>query len=266
MTRNPLKDNKYIASIGLGMILFGSIFAIIITEQNTYAGTFNGSNGKIAFQSDRDGNAEIYTMNPDGRFQTNITNNDAVDGNPSWSPDGTKIAFRSDRDFARFSDIYIVNITDLLVNRLTDTEGPDGTPSWSPDGTKIAFTGGGAPDEIFVINADGSLAINITNNDAVEFNPDWQPLNISDTVESLIDNIENDSLNKNVENSLLGPLKKVSKILDDGNPDNDIAVCDKLDEFIANVESKRDSGKIDNVIADELLSDALLIQLSISCI
>src|SRR3954469_3700262 len=50
-------------------------------------------NGKIAFDSNRDGNEEIYVMNPDGTGQTRLTNDPAGDFGPAWSPDGTKIAF-----------------------------------------------------------------------------------------------------------------------------------------------------------------------------
>ena len=49
---------------------------------------------KIVFQSDRDGNSEIYVMNADGTDLTRITNNAATDQFPAWSPDGSKITFR----------------------------------------------------------------------------------------------------------------------------------------------------------------------------
>ena len=53
---------------------------------------------KIAFQSQRDGNREIYVMNPDGTNQTRVTNDSADDQAPKISPDGSKIVFTSDRD------------------------------------------------------------------------------------------------------------------------------------------------------------------------
>src|SRR5687767_9201456 len=55
------------------------------------------ANGKIAFTSDRDGNPEIYMMNPDGTNQTRLTNNSIVDDHAMWSPDGMKLAFVSER-------------------------------------------------------------------------------------------------------------------------------------------------------------------------
>ncbi len=48
---------------------------------------------RIAFESDRDGNDEIYVMNADGSGVTRLTDNDAIDRSPAWSPDGRRIAF-----------------------------------------------------------------------------------------------------------------------------------------------------------------------------
>ncbi len=59
--------------------------------------TFPGSNDKVAFTSNRDGNEEVYTMNADGSAQTRITSVSGADTNPAFSPDGAKIAFTSSR-------------------------------------------------------------------------------------------------------------------------------------------------------------------------
>src|SRR5690349_19199340 len=55
--------------------------------------TFPGTNGKIAFQSLRTGNYEIFAMNPSGGGQSDLSNNPAIDQDVAWSPDGTKLAF-----------------------------------------------------------------------------------------------------------------------------------------------------------------------------
>ena len=86
----------------------------------TPAITPNSSGGKIAFLSDRDGNAEIYIMNADGSNQVNITNNSAWDSLPCLSPDGTKLAFSSDR--VGDVELYIMDLNSSTTMRLTDME------------------------------------------------------------------------------------------------------------------------------------------------
>src|SRR5918994_1840923 len=57
-----------------------------------------GTNGEIAFTTNRDGDYEIFAMNADGTGQTRLTKNTADDTRPAWSPDGTKVAFTSNRN------------------------------------------------------------------------------------------------------------------------------------------------------------------------
>ena len=53
-------------------------------------------NGRVVFVSDRSGNYQIYTMNPDGSGLTNVSNYDGWDFQPAWSPDGSKLALQPD--------------------------------------------------------------------------------------------------------------------------------------------------------------------------
>jgi K319L-like, PKD domain/WD40-like Beta Propeller Repeat len=92
---------------------------------------------KIVFVSARDGNNEIYTCNTDGSNITRLSNDPGNDGQPAWSPDGTRIAFTSDRDGS--SEIYIMNADGSNVVQRTFSGGCQ-DPTWSPDGTKIAFS------------------------------------------------------------------------------------------------------------------------------
>lgn len=130
--------------------------------------------GRIAFYSQRDGLAEIYAMNADGSEQTRLTNNDAVDWDPSWSPDGQQIAFISNRDGA--GDIYRMNADGSEQTRLTTSDADDFAPAWSPDGQRIAFMAfrDGNP-EIYAMNADGSNQTRLTFDNAVEGFPSWSP-------------------------------------------------------------------------------------------
>ena len=120
---------------------------------------------KIAFSSNRDGNAEIYVMDPDGSNQERLTDDPEHDRNPTWSPDGTRIAF------VRESGSYRMNSDGSGEKKLTSAN-----PShlaWSPDGTRIAFALGELDSsDIFVMSASGIGWKNLTNSpDTADFEP-----------------------------------------------------------------------------------------------
>src|SRR5687768_10024527 len=95
---------------------------------------------EIAFYSDRDGDREIYIMKGDGTGLRQLTFNEGEDLDPTWSPDGSKIAFMSDRDGGAW-EIYVMNADGSGQTRLTNNLFMDTRPSWSPDGTRIAWSG-----------------------------------------------------------------------------------------------------------------------------
>ena len=145
--------------------------------------SFPGANGKIAFSSTRDGNYEIYTMNPDGSQQTRLTHDQPADVSPtnprfdlapSWSPDGTKIAFETSRD-GTAREIYVMNADGSNPTRLTHDPSFDLYPTWSPDGEKIAFVSMRTGNyDIYVMNADGSEETRLTTSGFVG-EPTWSP-------------------------------------------------------------------------------------------
>ena len=110
------------------------VMALLLLPASATA-TFPGRNGKIAF--DRGG--DIWTMNPDGSDQVNLTNTpSATEYQPAWSADGTKIAFVGPGAHVS-SQIHIVNADGSGGTIAGNDVTPDRAPGWSPDSTQIAF-------------------------------------------------------------------------------------------------------------------------------
>jgi Tol biopolymer transport system component len=146
--------------------------------------TVLGSNGRIAYSRFADADfrhADIVTVNPDGSGVVKLTSTPArtYDFNPDWSPDGTKIAF--ERDAGASQEIFTMTADGADLQQITFDAFPgDMDPAWSPDGMKIAVVRFDIPagrDGLYVMNADGSHPVQVTQNDArggyVE--PQWSP-------------------------------------------------------------------------------------------
>src|ERR1700694_2379111 len=98
-SRTVMTHRGLLIASGTALVLVGALAAVIGSSRHQEASAaFPGNNGKIVFSSTRDGNYQIYVMNTDGSGQTRLTTNAARDSAPTWSPNGTKIAFTSDRD------------------------------------------------------------------------------------------------------------------------------------------------------------------------
>jgi Tol biopolymer transport system component len=110
----------------------------------------------------------IAVMNSDGSGSAQLSplapapTNTAADIYPAWSPDGTKIAFQSNRSGTY--QVWVMNANGSgLVNLTNRTTGDDNSPTWSPDGTKIAFASDRSGKfDIWTMNENGTGLRNIT--------------------------------------------------------------------------------------------------------
>lgn len=118
------------------------------------AGSVFGAGPQIAFESDRDGNWEIYLMDVDRQIDHNLTRSPADDHSPSWSNDGSSLVFYSNRDGEQKSDLYIIDVIRGTLQRLTDNTDNNIMPTWSPDGQHIVYVMNFG--NMIVMNADGS--------------------------------------------------------------------------------------------------------------
>src|SRR5438046_3161692 len=129
-------------------------------------------NGKIAFHSTRDGDFQIYVMNPDGSGVARGTDGTGGSVDPILSPDGKRIAyanFHSGR-----SEVFVINVVGTGETQLTTDGGFPG--AWSPDGTRIAFANSSdGDDEIFLMNPDGSGVTRLTDNSFNDRPSGWSP-------------------------------------------------------------------------------------------
>ncbi len=128
---------------------------------------------KIVFNSNRDGNSEIYVMSSGGGGQTRLTHNEMSDFTATWSPNGREIVFVSLRD--ENQEIYVMDADGSNQRNLTRHPAFDAAPAWSPDGQQIAFSSDRAGQlNIYVMAADGSNVKQLTD---LKFasRPHWSP-------------------------------------------------------------------------------------------
>jgi Tol biopolymer transport system component len=158
---------------------------------------------QIVFSSDEDwtssgisdeGACDLYVTSVDGSgTPKKLTNGTGCESNPSWSPDGTKIAYT--RDLGNDLDIYVIDVCceegdTNQSRRLTEDPVDDTDPAWSPDGTKIAFTRSvrdietnivtndpvkPPESDVYKMDADGSGQTRLTYSKATEAQPTWSP-------------------------------------------------------------------------------------------
>ncbi len=142
--------------------------------------TFPGANGRIAFvRGDHEIATEIWSINPDGTDERQLTFNGEMNVQPAWSPDGTRIAFTRFVYKETNKTIWVMNADGSGQTPLTtEAEGDSQTPGWAPNGSMIVFerfTQAEGESDLWVMNADGSNQHALLDTDTNVFSPAWSP-------------------------------------------------------------------------------------------
>jgi Tol biopolymer transport system component/erythromycin esterase-like protein len=143
---------------------------------NTTPTPAGGGAGKIVFSSYRVGESGIFTMSADGSGLTQLTDDSARLNQPTWSLDGSYIAYVR-REWPTNLEIYVMKADGSDQIRLTHNfHSYDIEPDWSPDGMQIAFASSqyGYLD-IFTIKLDDFQQTRLTENWGIDSSPDWSP-------------------------------------------------------------------------------------------
>ncbi len=128
---------------------------------------------KLAFNTLR----QIWVMNADGSGAHVVVSGSSLVGTPSWSPDGSRLAFSDNR--TGNGDIYLIDADGTHVVRLTSNSNTEeGSPSWSPDGSRIAFSDFEEStflSRIYTIGVDGIGLTRLSPDSAYDGTPSWSP-------------------------------------------------------------------------------------------
>ena len=149
------------------------------------------SGKRIAFDSDRSDRApndsktvnDVFVMKSDGSGVRKLTDSKGASGDAAWSPDGSLIAYDSDRGNSHgYSSIYVIRASGGKPRRVTRPKAPfsDYAPRFSPDGTRIVFwrsrgTADHAPSALFMRRLDGRGAHRLTPFSLHVNDADWSP-------------------------------------------------------------------------------------------
>jgi Tol biopolymer transport system component len=151
-----------------------------LPDRATPSGTIDVSTltGRIAFSGGPYPNLDIYAIEADGSRLRQVTSRAAAEFDPSWSPDGSRIAYRYQTTNDQSTDIYVIDADGSRARNLSGNDGKaDWGPAWSPDGSLIAWNTSAEGDvgfDLGLIRPDGTGRTEARPGVFVEY-PAWSP-------------------------------------------------------------------------------------------
>ena len=134
---------------------------------------------QIAFEMYTKDSKEIYVVDSDGSNSKRLTDNGTYEGDPIISPDGTEIAFLSDRNSSdgQAVDLFVMNADGSNVREVTELSTFSGRMDWSADGEKLVYSDLSNDNaDIYVVNVDGSGKTRLTDDPEFrDYHPSWSP-------------------------------------------------------------------------------------------
>jgi len=130
--------------------------------------------GLVVLAINESGNSHLFAYQPVELPYTRLTSGPWDDITPALSPDGSWLAFASNRSGSW--DIYLLDLQSGELTRLTDTPQYDAAPSWSPDGNLLAYESYDQDSEIIIRSVfDDNTLINLSEHPAADYQPTWSP-------------------------------------------------------------------------------------------
>jgi TolB protein len=170
-----------------GVLLGAAALGIAVGMPPAFGTQASSENGRIAFSRNSGSDPDIWSMRPNGGDPVNLTaGSAAADAEPSWKPDGRKLAFISNRATATNPEgdfeIFVMHANGTQVRQLTANTLDVEFPSWSPDGRRLVFQRDLDPAEdevdydLFTMKANVTHQRNLTRSPGIQDeNADWSP-------------------------------------------------------------------------------------------
>jgi Tol biopolymer transport system component len=151
-------------------------FAVTDPGIRTRSPAYAPGGGRLAYAVVRSGSGGIAVVERPGAPPRMVVDGEGLFDYPSWSPDGSQIAYAFSPGFLDSWNLYVVDVAGGATRQLTSTDRQDWYPAWSPDGARIAFTSDRDGDNaIWWVGPDGGAPEKVVDSLSADEGPVWSP-------------------------------------------------------------------------------------------